>query len=1007
MSITAFTIDINDVAFEIRPPDTSMPLFSLNLVTGEATSVWLPSDWMKVVSDRALILFNAVDEEERKKGALTFLQRFINASPLDDSVLGLTAANAGNVYTLSVAIADGTGPAHVAVNLPYGTGIPGVSTGSTLAVVGGITTAGTGAVIMNGSVIGYSNANTIAPGAITNAMITAGAGIEQSKIADLVSDLATINATLATKANDNTVVKLTGAQTIAGVKTFTAAPVVPANSFPESAVIDLVDDLAAINAALATKADASTVVTLTSTQSISGLKSFTAAQTNFKGALGLWDGTAYDYGTAGQFPVSAGTGAPPEWRLLDAADIPSLSAIYLPLAGGSMTGKLTLPAATTASAYLNIGNGASPTSPVDGDIWASTASLRVRIQGVSQTIPATGSNNTFTSSSSTYGNSTATGTIGLAIGATVSGATKTVNIGTGGVSGSTTAVNIGSSFGTTSATTINGTVVLDILRAATNSTFYLSPTTGSVTNLVNILPVPVSVGATPTALRIYSGSTSAAGGTSAVLTLGGGDATGVTGTGGAVTIIGGSGPTANGAISIGTTTTSSVTIGATNTPTTVTGTLNVNAIKTRTGTDLSIDPSSGNLLRIAPTTVATSPVYMTITGGSASGASAGGTLALAGGNAGTGNADGGGISLSGGVGVGTGVRGTATIIGSTVTVQTDFLRLNPLTSSSFTVQPDSVATGIPLTIYAGNSSAATIAGANLQLRGGRGGINSVSGSVSVEAGDKNATGGTRGQVYLGTLSDTTVNIGNSSGITLINSYQVALTNGLLTLARAYGAAATPQILVSNNTDSANSSLWIQAGDSASTSAGSLFLYGGDTITAGRSGGGVTIRGGTAGAGGTTGSVTIGADSTSAISIGAAAITTTFAGTVSIPSGAGGAGKLIAGVAIRKANSALSFSSGTYTEVTGTSITLPSTKSYLASIYVGASTLFTGGTAIFTLMLNGVAQADIITSASSFGVALTEITARTTVSIAVKTTTTSGTLLAGAVQLVVVQSTTTA
>lgn len=58
---------------------------------------------------------------------------------------------------------------------------------------------------------------------------------------------------------------------------------------------------------------------------------------------------------------------------------------------------------------------------------------------------------TFNGASGSFGTSTATGTINVATGATISGATKTVNIGTGGVSGSTTAINIGSS---TSAMTI-------------------------------------------------------------------------------------------------------------------------------------------------------------------------------------------------------------------------------------------------------------------------------------------------------------------------------------------------------------------------------------------------------------------------------------------------------------------------------------------------------------------------------------------------------------------------
>ncbi len=49
----------------------------------------------------------------------------------------------------------------------------------------------------------------------------------------------------ALKANDADVVHDTGNETVAGVKTFSSAPVVPSSAFPESAVTGLVDDLAA------------------------------------------------------------------------------------------------------------------------------------------------------------------------------------------------------------------------------------------------------------------------------------------------------------------------------------------------------------------------------------------------------------------------------------------------------------------------------------------------------------------------------------------------------------------------------------------------------------------------------------------------------------------------------------------------------------------------------------------------------------------------------------------
>jgi hypothetical protein len=63
--------------------------------------------------------------------------------------------------------------------------------------------------------------------------------------------------------------------------------------------------------------------------------------------------------------------------------------------------------------------------------------------------------NSFTASFNTFGASTITGTQAFGTGATVSGATKTVNLGTGGLSGSTTAITVGAVAGT-STTTMNG-----------------------------------------------------------------------------------------------------------------------------------------------------------------------------------------------------------------------------------------------------------------------------------------------------------------------------------------------------------------------------------------------------------------------------------------------------------------------------------------------------------------------------------------------------------------------
>src|SRR6185295_16087389 len=53
----------------------------------------------------------------------------------------------------------------------------------------------------------------------------------------------------------------------------------------------------------------------------------------------------------------------------------------LPKAGGTMTGALILPAATTAIPSLRAPHGAAPSSPTNGDLWTTTTSLNVRLNG--------------------------------------------------------------------------------------------------------------------------------------------------------------------------------------------------------------------------------------------------------------------------------------------------------------------------------------------------------------------------------------------------------------------------------------------------------------------------------------------------------------------------------------------------------------------------------------------------------------------------------------------------
>jgi len=132
--------------------------------------------------------------------------------------------------------------------------------------------------------------------------------------------------------------------------------------------------------------------------------------------------------------------------------------------GATFTGKLNTLASSTSTAGLNVPHGAAPTpTPVNGDVWSTTSGLFVRINGSSQQVGLQGqtttwtSGHTFTAPSLSLGTSTAASTYNLGTGATVSGSTKAVNIGTGALAGATTSISIGSTTGT-STTTINGTL---------------------------------------------------------------------------------------------------------------------------------------------------------------------------------------------------------------------------------------------------------------------------------------------------------------------------------------------------------------------------------------------------------------------------------------------------------------------------------------------------------------------------------------------------------------------
>ena len=72
---------------------------------------------------------------------------------------------------------------------------------------------------------------------------------------------------------------------------------------------------------------------------------------------------------------------PAEWNNAFAKKQDYLGALPLLTTGGTMTGELITAAATTGASGFNITPGVAPTSPVNGDVWVTTAGLYVQING--------------------------------------------------------------------------------------------------------------------------------------------------------------------------------------------------------------------------------------------------------------------------------------------------------------------------------------------------------------------------------------------------------------------------------------------------------------------------------------------------------------------------------------------------------------------------------------------------------------------------------------------------
>lgn len=202
MPIVKTQLDGQNITLALTAPDTFVDVLSVNIVTGDATSAWLPADWVKFIKD-SVALENAV-VPPLDRTSLNYLARLVNTISMDDSVFaGSSVLTAANVYTLRVTAVSGVDPAILLVNLPHSiTGAFAVADGAQ-----GIAPP----AILAGDVIGPSNANSLVvfgPGAVTkgaadkSAVVTPDTKgrvftltetpiqIAESQVTNLVADLA-------------------------------------------------------------------------------------------------------------------------------------------------------------------------------------------------------------------------------------------------------------------------------------------------------------------------------------------------------------------------------------------------------------------------------------------------------------------------------------------------------------------------------------------------------------------------------------------------------------------------------------------------------------------------------------------------------------------------------------------------------------------------------------------------------------------------------------------------
>jgi len=157
----------------------------------------------------------------------------------------------------------------------------------------------------------------------------------------------------------------------------------------------------------------------------------------------------------------------------------------LTVQGNSQFATTSVSGTLSATSTLSLAGATSSTASFATSVTTANTSINTAQTSGTFTLGGTSGTGTIT-----VGQSTVSQTTNIQAGATASGSTKTMNIGTAGVSGSTTTIAIGSAVsGATSTTTLSGLVVNSITAAVSAAGTTQGTATGLVSNINNVTVV--------------------------------------------------------------------------------------------------------------------------------------------------------------------------------------------------------------------------------------------------------------------------------------------------------------------------------------------------------------------------------------------------------------------------------------------------------------------------------------------------------------------------------------